>query len=191
MEQSIRTFIAIELNKGTHSELSSLQAVLKKSDADVKWIDPQIIHLTLKFLGNVDDKKIKDVQNLLNDVAKNFSPFVLSLKGIGAFPKLDYPRVIWVGVDEGKDEASQLAKELEDVLEKIGIPKEDREFHPHITLGRVKSPKNKDRLKSVIEATKFEPSSKIAVEHLTLFKSQLTPQGPIYTPLFIAKMQSA
>lgn len=191
MEQSIRTFIAIELNKEAHAELASLQAVLKKSDADVKWVDPQIIHLTLKFLGDIDDKKIKDVQKLLSDVAKNSKPFVLSLKELGAFPKLDYPRVIWVGVDEGKDEASRLAKELEDKLEKIGIPKEDREFHPHITLGRVKSPKNKDRLKSIIETTKFEPSSKIDVDCLTLFKSQLTPQGPIYTPLFIAKMQSA
>lgn len=190
MAESIRTFIAIELNKETHSELSLLQSALKKSEADVKWIDPQIIHLTLKFLGGIDDKKIKDVQNILNDVAKNFKPFVLSLKEIGAFPRLDYPRIIWVGVDEGKDEASQLTKELENKLEKIGIPKEDREFHPHITLGRVKSPKNKDRLKSIIETTKFEPSSKIAVDHLTLFKSQLTPQGPIYTPLFVAKMQS-
>lgn len=191
MEQSIRTFIAIELNKETHSELSLLQAALKKSDADVKWAEPELIHLTLKFLGYIGDAKVKEVQKILSEVIKNLKPFVLSLKGIGAFPKLDYPRVIWVGVDEGKDEASQLARDLEDKLEKIGILKEDREFHPHITLGRVKSPKNKDRLKSIIETTKFEPSSKIAVDHLTLFKSQLTPQGPIYTPLFIAKMQSA
>lgn len=190
MTESIRIFIAVELKERTHSELSLLQSALKKSEADVKWVDPQIIHLTLKFLGYIDDKKIKDVQNILNDVAKNFKPFVLSLKEIGAFPRLDYPRIIWVGVDEGKDEASQLTKELENKLEKIGIPKEDREFHPHITLGRVKSPKNKDRLKSIIETTKFELSSKIDVDHLTLFKSQLTPQGPIYTPLFVAKMQS-
>lgn len=191
MSETIRTFIAIELNEETHSELSSLLSALKESDADVKWVAPEVIHLTLKFLGYIDDVKIKEVQKILDEIIKNFKPFVLSLKGIGAFPKLDYPRVVWVGVDAGKNETSQLAKELEDRLEKIGIPKEDREFHPHITLGRVKSSKNKDKLKSIIETTKFEPRSKINVDHLTLFKSQLTTQGPIYTPLFIAKMQSA
>lgn len=190
MEQSIRTFIAIELNQETHSELSSLQSALKKSDADVKWVTPEIIHLTLKFLGYIDGEKINEVQKILSEVVKNFKPFALSLKEIGAFPKLDYPRVIWAGVDEGKDEAKLIAKELEDKLEKIGIPKEDREFHPHITLGRVKSPKNKDKLKNIIETTRFEPKSKVNVDHLTLFKSQLATQGPIYTPLFIAKMQS-
>lgn len=191
MPETIRTFIAIELNEETHSELSSLQSLLKKSEADVKWVAPDIIHLTLKFLGYIDDAKIKEVQKILSDVAKNSRPFTLTLKEIGAFPKLDYPRVIWVGVDEGKDETSQLAKELEERLKEIGIAKEDREFHPHLTLGRVKSPKNKDKLKHIIEMTKFEPKSKIAVRHLTLFKSQLCAQGPVYTPLFIAKMKSA
>lgn len=190
MEQSIRTFIAIELNEETHSELSSLLSALKESDADVKWVAPEAIHLTLKFLGYIDEAKVKEVQEILSEVVKNFKPFALSLKEIGAFPKLDYPRVIWAGVDEGKDEAELIAKELEDKLEKIGIPREDRELHPHLTLGRVKSQKNKDKLKSIIETTKFESSSKVNVDHLTLFKSQLTAKGPIYTPLFIAKMQS-
>lgn len=190
MTETVRTFIAIELNEETHSELSSLLSALKESDADVKWVAPEAIHLTLKFLGYVDDTKIKEVQKILSEVAKNSKPFTLSLKEVGAFPKLDYPRVIWVGVEEGKNEAEQIAKELEDRLEKIGIPKEDREFHPHLTLGRVKSQKNKDKLKSIIETTKFEPKSKVNVDHLTLFKSQLTAKGPIYTPLFIAKMQS-
>ncbi len=189
MSESIRTFIAIELNEGVRAELAILQATLKKSDADVKWVAPQVIHLTLKFLGNIDDKVVKEVQNILSDIVKNFKPFSLSFKEMGAFPKLDYPRVIWVEVDEGKDIISQLAKELEDKLEAINIPKEDREFHPHITLGRVKTSKNKDKLRVIIETTKFEPSSKIAVDHLTLFKSQLTPQGSVYTPLFIAKMR--
>ncbi len=191
MEQSIRTFISIELDEETHSELSSLLSALAESDADVKWVAPEVIHLTLKFLGYIDEAKVKEVQEILSAVVKNFKPFALTLKGIGAFPKLDYPRVIWAGVNEGKSETELIAKELEDKLEKIDIPKEDREFHPHITLGRVKSPKNKDKLKSIIEITKFEPCSKINVDHLTLFKSQLSANGPTYTPLFIAKMQSA
>lgn len=191
MPENIRTFIAIELNPQIRSELSGLQTILKKSDADVKWVEPESIHLTLKFLGHIENEKVKEVQNALSEAAKKFNPFTLGLKEIGAFPKLSYPKVIWAGVNEGRVESEQIAKELEDRLEKLGIPKEEREFHPHITLGRVRSPKNKEALKNIIETTKFEPSSKINVVHLTLFKSQLTPQGPIYTPLFIAKMQSA
>lgn len=191
MTEIARTFIAIELNDKVRFELSSLQSILRKSDADVKWVEPESIHLTLKFLGYIDDKKIREVENILNEVVKNIKPFSLSLKEIGAFPKLNYPKVIWVGVDEGKFQTQQIAKDLEDKLESIGIPKEGRDFHPHITLGRVRTPKNKDKLKSIIETTKFEPESKINVYHLTLFKSQLAPQGPIHTPLFIAKIQTA
>lgn len=191
MEDAIRVFIAIELNKGIHSELASLQAVLKKSNADIKWVSPESIHLTLKFLGNIDPRKIKEIEKILNEIATGVEPFVLTLKDIGAFPNLDYPRIIWVGVESGAAQSEQFAKLLEEKLEKIGIPREDREFHAHITLGRVKSLKNKDNLKEIIEATKFEAGSAVDVNHLTLFKSQLTRDGSVYTPLFIAKMKNA
>jgi 2'-5' RNA ligase len=191
MPETIRTFIAIELNEGIHSELASLQAVLKKSNADVKWVAPDSIHLTLKFLGSIDAQKIKEIERILNEVASEIEPFILTLKGIGAFPKLDYPRIIWAGVESGAPQSGQFAKLLEEKLEKIEIPREDREFHPHLTLGRVKSLKNKDKLKEIIEATKFEARSAADVNHLTLFKSELTRDGSIYTPLFIAKMKNA
>lgn len=191
MSEIIRSFIAIELNEGIHSELASLQSILKKSNADVKWVAPESIHLTLKFLGNIDADKIKEIEKILNETAAGSEPFVLTLKGIGAFPKLDYPRVIWVGVDSGAAQSEQLARVIEDKLEKLGIPREDREFHPHLTLGRVKSLKNKDNLKKIIETTKFEQGSAVDVNHLTLFKSELTREGSIYTPLFIARMKNA
>jgi len=191
MPETTRTFIAIELNESIHSELASLQSALKKSNADVKWVAPGSIHLTLKFLGNIDTQKIKEIENILNETAAEIEPFVLTLKGIGAFPKLDYPRVIWVGVESGAPQSEQLARSLEERLEAIGIPREDREFHAHITLGRVKSLKNKDNLKEIIEATKFAAGSVVDVNHLTLFKSQLSREGSVYTPLFIAKMKNA
>lgn len=191
MSETTRSFIAIELNEGIHSELASLQSALKKSNAEVKWAAPGSTHLTLKFLGNIDSQKIKEIEKILNETVAEVEPFVLTLKGIGAFPKLDYPRVIWVGVESGAPQSEQLAKSLEERLEGIGIPLEDREFHPHLTLGRVKSLKNKDKLKEIIEATKFEPGSAVDVNHLTLFKSELTREGSVYTPLFIAKMKNA
>ncbi|MDP3786189.1 MAG: RNA 2',3'-cyclic phosphodiesterase [Candidatus Omnitrophota bacterium] len=191
MPETTRAFIAIELNEGIHSELASLQSVLKKSNADVKWVAPESIHLTLKFLGNIDTQKINEIEKILHEIAAGVEPFVLTLKGIGAFPKLDYPRVIWVEVESGAPQSEQLARSIEERLEGIGIPREDREFHAHITLGRVKSLNNKDKLKETIEATKFEAKSVVDVNHLTLFESQLTRDGSIYTPLFIAKMKNA
>lgn len=191
MTDVIRTFIAVELSDHIHSELASLQSVLKKSDADVKWVAPESIHLTLKFLGNIDAQKIREIEKILNEAASGMEPFVLTLKGIGAFPKLDYPRVIWVGVEGGSAQSERLAELLEEKLERIGIPREDRKFHPHLTLGRVKSPKNKDRLKEIIEVTKFEASSAVDVNHLTLFKSQLGREGSIYTSLIRVNMAAS
>ena len=191
MPEFTRAFIAIELNESLHSEFASLQSVLKKSNADVKWVAPDSIHLTLKFLGNINTQKIKDIEKVLNKTAAEVEPFVLTFKGIGAFPDPDYPRVVWVGIESGAVQSKQLAKVIEDELEKIGIPRENREFQAHITLGRVKSLKNNDILKEIIVATKFAAGSAVDVNHLTLFKSQLSREGPVYAPLFIAKMKNA
>jgi len=191
LPETTRAFIAIELNEAVHSELASLQSILKKSKADVKWLAPESIHLTLKFLGNIEIQKIKEIEEILNETAAGLEPFALTLKGIGAFPELDHPRVVWVGVESGASQSKQIVKTIEEKLEIIGIPREEREFYAHITLGRVKSQKNTGGLKEIIEATKFEARSAVDVIHLTLFKSELTRGGSIYTPLFIANMKNA
>lgn len=136
-------------------------------------------------------QKIREIEKILNETAAKVEPFVLTLKGIGAFPELDHPRVVWVGVESGADQSKRIAKTIEENLEKIGIPREEREFHAHVTLGRVKSMKNVDDLKEIIAAEKFAAGSAADVNHLTLFKSQLSREGPVYTPLFIAKMKNA
>lgn len=191
MSDTVRSFIAIELNEKIHFELASLQNILKSADADVKWVAPESIHLTMKFLGNLTAEKLEETKKIIAETAANAGPFTLTLKGVGAFPKLDYPRVIWVGITDGVAETVKLAMAIEDKLEKIGVPRENREFHPHLTLGRVRSLKNKDKLKEIIETTKFEARTASEANNLILFKSQLTREGPIYTPLFIAKMKNA
>ncbi len=188
MEETIRAFIAFELNEEMHSELSSLQVSLKRSNADVKWVSADSVHLTLKFLGNIDARRIKEIETMLAEVSASFSPFTLSLKEISAFPDLDCPEIIWVGIDNGANESSAIAKSLEDRCGKIGIPKENRVFQPHLTIGRVKSFKNCDKLKSLINNNSFELNSTVEIGRLTLFKSQLTSKGPIYTPIFTARM---
>ena len=185
--ENIRSFIAIELNKDIKEELAKLIEKLKSSGADVKWVAPENIHVTLKFLGNISQEKIERIKGVLDKNKERFKTFSLTIAGIGAFPKLSFPRVIWVGIDEGKDSAKKIYYFLEAELEKEGFPKEERPFSPHITIGRVNSIKNKEGLKSAIENLKFAAAKTLDVDHVTLFQSTLTPKGPIYTPLYQAK----
>lgn len=188
MDETIRAFIAIELDPQAHNELSSLQETLKNSGADVKWVEPRNIHLTLRFLGGIKPVVSEEVKRIMTETAAHFKAFDLTIKDIGGFPDIDSPRVIWVGVDSGAGEATRIAKEIETKLESIGIPKEERKFHPHLTLGRARSRKNGDKLHELIGRTKFKGNSKIKADHLTLFESRPAPQGSIYTPLFKASM---
>lgn len=185
MAKTTRSFIAIALNENLHKELESLQAKLKTADADVKWVKPENIHLTLKFLGNITDEQIEKVKNSLKKIATNFQSYQIHLKEIGAFPKISYPRVIWVGMDEGAKTTNKIYQSIEEELTKKGFEKEKRPLSPHLTLGRVRSGKNRQNLIRVIEKEKdFSSPSKLLVEEIVLFKSTLTPKGSIYEPIF-------
>lgn len=182
-----RAFIAIELNDDAHAELSSLEAKLKKADADVTWVKPENIHLTLKFLGDITDEQVEAVKSSLDEIAKVETPFSFKLKGMGAFPKLEYPRVLWVGI-EGAD-PTPLYKKIEDALSELNFARDDRRFTPHLTLGRVRSPKNKAKLIRLIESTNFESKNSVQADAVTFFQSTLTPNGSIYTVLHRAKFR--
>lgn len=185
----MRTFIAIELPKEIKEALAKLQGQLKASSADVKWVEPENIHLTLKFLGERDDKRVEKIKEILGEVAKEKKAFPLCLKGLGAFPKLEFPRVVWVGTDKGETEAKVIAAELEEKICRLGIPKEERPFSGHITLGRVRSPKNKEQLIQAIKNLAFD-CQEFMVKEIVLLKSTLTSQGPIYEPLQKATLQT-
>jgi 2'-5' RNA ligase len=179
MGEKIRSFIAIELNKEIQDALANIQTDLRSSGADIKWVKPRNIHLTLKFLGNIDTNLIPKIKNILEDITKKYKNFSGDLTELGAFPKLHNPRVIWVGMQTGKDKIISITKELEDNLSKIGIPQEEKEFHPHVTLGRIKSSINRLKLVELLNNTKIS-ILKFQVKKITLFKSTLTPEGPIY-----------
>ena len=184
----MRAFIAIELGQALHDELASLQAKLKASaGADVKWVEPQNIHLTLKFLGEVPENKIDKIKGALDAIAANMAAFTVSLSETGAFPNLNSPRVIWVGIKEGAIESAKLTEKIEEQLAKLGFPKEDRAFSAHLTLARVRSQKGRQRLKESVDeinnsSVVHRPSS--VVTHITLFQSTLMPKGPVYTILY-------
>ncbi len=178
----MRTFIAVELPPGMKRKIEEVQAPLKKTDTFVSWVKPGSVHVTLKFLGEVAEERIEDVFHGTERALKESKVFSLSLKDLGCFPNLRRPRVVWVGVDKGKDDLTQMQKQIEEELFKLRFPKEQRSFSPHLTIGRVKSPRNIEALTGLIETMKFE-TEEVKVDEVVVMKSQLHPQGAIYTPL--------
>lgn len=189
----MRTFIAIELSPDLKKRLASLEEQLKSSEADVKWVKPENIHLTLKFLGEIDEKQLEEVSKIIQEAANKNKSFYIRLASPGAFPKLNTPRVIWVGIDKGDSETKQIAKVLEEEIVKVGIPQESRPFSTHITLGRVRSGKNCEKLVKNLEYlanNSPQDSPEFMVTKITLFQSTLTPSGPVYEVLKEAHFQN-
>lgn len=190
----MRSFIAIELPANIKDILSKLQTKLRYAQADVKWVEPQNIHLTLKFLGDINEKQLAKINAILDDIAGNKINFQANISSIGAFPNMDFPRVIWVGLKEGESQIKELAIMLEEKIAEIGIPKENRAFSSHITIGRVKTLKNKEKLVKELNSYRDglpEGNLNFAVNKLTLFKSTLGLKGPTYEILKEANLKTS
>ena len=179
----IRSFLAIEIPRTILKKIEEVQDDLKSSRADVRWVNPEKIHLTLKFFGNIDESRIDPIVKSIERPTQTISPFSLKVRGVGAFPHLKNPRVIWMGLVDGKEVLVSFQKQLEKELEKIGFEPEERAFHPHLTLGRMKSSKGREELAGRMERHQEEEFGDFQVERIVLFKSDLKPTGPIYTPL--------
>lgn len=184
----IRSFVAVELDETARRELSHLLGQLKQSDADVKWVSPNNLHLTLKFLGDVPaDDMAKVIAALGVAVAGDVLPaagaFEFEIAGLGAFPSVSNPRVIWVGLGQGREALVSLAAGVEAALGPLGFPAEGRGFSPHLTLGRCRSPRNQAELKAAMAALRDYRGPRVRVERVTLFSSDLRPAGPVYAPL--------
>ena len=179
----VRSFLAIELPKAILNKIEEVQEDLKLSRADIRWVSPGKIHLTLKFFGNIDESKVESIVKAIEGPLNETAPFSVRIKGLGAFPHLKNPRVIWMGLAEGKDRLTSFQRQLEGELEKIGFEKEERPFQPHLTLGRSNSSRGRDELIGMMEKHKEEEFGGFPVEKVVLFKSDLRPSGPIYTVL--------
>lgn len=187
MAELVRCFIAIELPESISQELAVLVSALKKRSPDVvKWVDPGGIHLTLKFLGNVDSDRIDEITLAIEESVHGTPPFRLEVKDVGAFPNLDRGQVVWVGVTGELDKLAALQDRIERNTEQLGFPREERGFTPHLTLGRVRNytlPEDRRKLGKILAVTTFAAAATLQVESVCLVKSQLTPRGAIYTPL--------
>lgn len=175
----MRLFIAIDLPPQIKKELADIQTKLKKANAGVRFVASQGIHLTLKFLGEVADDKVAEVIDALAESVPRISPLTLEVAGLGAFPAITRPRVIWTGV-KGPEELMVLAEEVEKAMMKLGFPKEKREFSPHLTIGRIKSPRGIDRLIKIIMEEKDISFGKFTADGYFLIRSILRPEGAEY-----------
>ena len=192
MEQ-IRSFIAIELPGELKLELTQLEAQLKtEKQPGVKWTNPDSIHLTLKFLGNIAADRIGEITGAIEAAARGITPFRLKAKELGIFPSLRRVQVAWVGISGEVDKLSRLQKRLESNLASLGFIPESRPFTAHLTLARLSDripSDERQRFGQLITNTRFESNHNIEVDAISLMKSQLTRAGAIYSRISLIKLQ--
>ncbi len=178
----LRTFIAFDSPKPVREELSKLQLQLRKSNADVRWESPEKFHATIKFLGDVQEGNLPNILSKIQSVVQIYSQFEIVFKNLGCFPHRKNPRVIWVGCENADGELEVMKTQLDIELLPLGFEVENRPFHPHITLGRVKSPRGLKNLTSILESLTFQPQNAVIKEILTM-KSVLKREGSEYSVL--------
>ncbi|MCI0337288.1 MAG: RNA 2',3'-cyclic phosphodiesterase [Acidobacteria bacterium] len=184
----MRTFIAIEIPAEAKSALTAMQNELRRAGADVTWTNPDNIHLTLKFLGEIDKKLISEVEKVCLETSAEVPAFTMGIKGIGVFPNARHPRVLWVGLSGEIEILERLQEHLDERLTSIGFDSEEKDFQPHLTVGRIRSNKNLHELLARSEVYTLPPHS-FVVREIVIMKSDLDPAGVSYSQLARAKMK--
>ena len=192
--KQIRSFIAIELPDELKLALGQLEARLQSDQQPwVKWVNPQSIHLTLKFLGNIAINRTNEITRAMDEAAQEIPPFHLEVKELGIFPNLKRMQVAWVGISGEINKLSRIQQRIESNLAPLGFTAESRPFTPHLTLARLRdqvSPDERQRFGQLVADTKFEAVYTFRVDSISLMKSQLTREGAIYNRLSSVGLKS-
>jgi 2'-5' RNA ligase len=177
-----RTFIAVDIGDATRASATALQKELSKGGADVKWGAPETMHVTLLFLGEVDDRELHAVCRAVKEVAAGEPPFALRVAGVGAFPTPRRPKIVWAGITEGAEPLRRLYSALEGRMLELGCyRKEERGYTPHLTLGRAKSDADSAALAAEIPKRAAWDGGRTTADEVLVFGSELTRDGPVYT----------
>jgi 2'-5' RNA ligase len=190
MSQNIRTFIAVEIDPAVTGRAIEVIDRLREAPVDVKWVEPENMHLTVKFLGDVDISDSYEICKAAARAVRDMEPFDLDVRGVGAFPNLQRPRTIWLGGGEGEEQMAELANRLDDELFKVGFRKEGRRFQTHLTLGRVHSERGPAmaELSGLLQQYADLEIGLAPIDEVVVFSSTLTRTGPIYDPLGRARL---
>ena len=181
----MRAFLGIDIPDELKQKIIYIQN--RFSDFDIKFVEPDNLHFNLRFFKDIEEKKVEKLKEVLEKICKQFEPFEISISGLETFPSRNYIRVIWLGVKEGYQTFLSLVQTINTVIETLGFRRENR-FVPHLTLGRVRSGRNKNEL--LITLRKFEDIEigKMKVNEIKLFQSKLSPSGPVYKEVFSIKL---
>ena len=182
MSQSIRSFLAFDIESDqVRKKLAHAQTLLLQTGADLKLVETENIHVTIRFLGNITPDMVDRIHDEMKAV--QFTPFNIQIKGLGAFPNIQYPRVVWAGIAEGANQLRDVFNQLESKLCQMGFASDPKGFSAHLTIARVRSGRNKSQLATLLtEKASYEFGS-ISAECLRLKQSDLTPKGPVYSTL--------
>jgi 2'-5' RNA ligase len=177
----IRAFLAIRPTDDVIDRLTELQSELGESGADVRWVPAETLHLTIQFLGDVREAELPELERGLQQGLGTLPPFEIECRGLGVFPNQKRPRLVWAGLHGAG--IGELAERVELVLSPLGFPPEERELTPHITLGRLRSARGWEALARLLKASGDRSFGTSRIDHITLYRSQLRPEGALYTPL--------
>ncbi|MEN6479208.1 MAG: RNA 2',3'-cyclic phosphodiesterase [Anaerolineales bacterium] len=191
----IRTFIAIHLTPEILAELRRTQEALRATTGGPagRWVSPANLHLTVKFLGDVDGARLPEIYATVDTVADNYGPLTLTLSELGCFPHERQPRIVWAGITEPSGQLQRLAEQLDLALSSLGYARESRPFRPHLTLARVNERAPRDQVAALGQAAmsyQLEPRTMVA-RAVAVVRSDLRPQGPLYTDLHLAALSGA
>ena len=179
--ERVRAFVAVELPEDLKGVLAATQQELDLLGARVRWASRETLHLTLKFLGDVERVQLVEVARAVEEVAAGWSPWEVELVGVGWFPPKGKPRVVWAGVGVGRESVVELAEAVDRALESLGFSRERRRFHPHVTLGRVRSTGDVSALVAALRSGADRQFGAFEVDGVTTFESELRPEGPVHT----------
>ena len=179
----MRTFVAVELSDALRDDLRRAQSALRRHVDGVRWVRAETIHLTLKFLGEVAESDLPALCEAVRNAAEAAKPFTLRRQGFGAFPSARRPRVLWAGADAEPPEPAGLHDRLDAALARLGVPRETKGFRAHLTLGRIQRPRAMEGLEERFRELGEAPPGETQVTEIVFMQSDLTPQGPVYTPV--------
>ena len=180
---SIRTFVAIKIPEDIRNGIATLQSGSKGLGGKITWVKPENMHLTLKFLGETEQRQVKNISDKLAQAVLSINQFEIKFKGAGAFPNIRKPKVFWVGTEGDNSTLIELANKIDQQMCEFGFKPENRRFSAHLTIGRVRDFKGIDPVIHLLQKEESFSPGEFIVKYVSFIKSELTRQGPIYTTL--------
>lgn len=177
---ALRCFISAEFPESLKQDISAAADALKKSGADIKWVSPESLHITLKFLGHTEESIVQEIITVLQKKIAPYNPFYIKIAGIGCFPEKRHPKIIWVGVEDSAL-LRRLQEDVEEEMAGLGYPREKRAFSPHLTIGRVRSQRRITEILKRLEEFRTLSFGTMEINKVSLMKSELKPAGAEYS----------